>query len=92
MVACKTVGEYRRNQIKIKKFCIEEARKAKQNSAPVPTRSHSTTTTTQELSGPSRMITKQEKAKQAALFIIRLHTETTNSDIGRGDKQVSPHL
>ena len=26
MVACKTVGEYRRNQEKIRKFCLEEAR------------------------------------------------------------------
>ena len=26
MVACKTVGEYKRNQEKIKKFCLEEAK------------------------------------------------------------------
>ena len=30
MVACKTVGEYKRNQEKIRKFCLEEAKAAKQ--------------------------------------------------------------
>ena len=31
MVACKTVGEYKRNQEKIKKFCLEEkANKARE--------------------------------------------------------------
>ena len=29
MVACKTVGEYKRNQEKIKKFCLEEAKQKK---------------------------------------------------------------
>ena len=29
MVACKTVGEYKRNQEKIKKFCLEEAKQQK---------------------------------------------------------------
>ena len=29
MVACKTVSEYKRNQEKIKKFCLEEAKQQK---------------------------------------------------------------
>ena len=37
MVACKTVGEYKRNQVKIRKFCLEEARKnAKQQKSEMP--------------------------------------------------------
>ena len=37
MVACKTVGEYKRNQEKIKKFCLEEAKQKKiqERSAPI---------------------------------------------------------
>ena len=37
MVACKTVGEYKRNQEKIRKFCLEEARNnAKQQKSEMP--------------------------------------------------------
>ena len=36
MVACKTVGEYKRNQEKIRKFCLEEkAEQARQQEARV---------------------------------------------------------
>ena len=56
MVACKTIGEYRRNQEKIKKFCLEETKKAKQNSQSVAIGSHPTTNKPQEIPGPSRMI------------------------------------
>ena len=37
MVACKTVGEYKRNQEKIKKLCLEEAKQKKiqERSAPI---------------------------------------------------------
>ena len=37
MVACKTVGEYKRNQEKIKKFCLEEAKQQKVTKATQPT-------------------------------------------------------
>ena len=37
MVPCKTVGEYKRNQEKIRKFCVEEARNnAKQHKSEMP--------------------------------------------------------
>ena len=54
MVACKTIGEYRRNQEKIKKFCLEEAKQAKKSSTSAPMRSHPTTNESQEIPGPSR--------------------------------------
>ena len=37
MVACKTVGKYKRNQEKIKKFCLEEAKQQKATKAAQPT-------------------------------------------------------
>ena len=40
MVACKTVGEYKRNQEKIKKFCLEEAKQQKVTKANPPTGGH----------------------------------------------------
>ena len=40
MVACKTVGEYKRNQEKIKKFCLEEAKQQKVTKATPPTGGH----------------------------------------------------
>ena len=56
MVACKTIGKYRKNQKKIKKFCLEEAKQAKQNSASVAMGSHPTTNKPQEIPGPSGML------------------------------------
>ena len=55
MVACKTISEYRRNQEKIKKIWLEEAKQAKKSSTTVPMRSHPTTNQPQEIPGPSRM-------------------------------------
>ena len=40
MVACKTVGEYKRNQEKIKKFCLEEAKQQKETKTTPPTGGH----------------------------------------------------
>ena len=40
MVACKTVGEYKRNQEKIKKFCLEEAKQQKVTKTTPPTGEH----------------------------------------------------
>ena len=54
MVACKTIGEYRRNQEKIKKFFLKEAKQAKKSSTSAPMRSHPTTNESQEIPGPSR--------------------------------------
>ena len=56
MVACKTISEYRRNQKKMKKFCLEETKQAKQSSASVALGSHPTTNKPQEIPGPSRML------------------------------------
>ena len=38
MVACKTVGEYKRNQEKIRKFCLDEAKKQKAANQPLGTK------------------------------------------------------
>ena len=38
MVACKTVGEYKRNQEKIRKFCLDEAKKQKATNQPLGTK------------------------------------------------------
>ena len=38
MVACKTVGEYKRNQEKIRKFCLDEAKKQKDANQPLGTK------------------------------------------------------
>ena len=71
MVACKTIGEYRRNQEKIKKFCLEEAKPAKKSSTSAPMRSHPTTNEFQEIPGPSRTqsqpITSAPKRKRSDL-------------------------
>ena len=34
MVACRTVGDYKRNQEKIRKFCLEEAKAARRHNQP----------------------------------------------------------
>ena len=56
MVAWKIIGEYKRNQEKIKKFCLEEATQAKQTSIPVAMGNHPTTNKTKEIPGPSRLL------------------------------------
>ena len=54
MVACKTVGEYKRNQEKIRKFCLEEAR-------------NNTSRNQQQNQGPSaESIWTKEKVKKLA--------------------------
>ena len=59
MVACKTIGEYRRNQEKIKNFCLEEAEQAKKSSTTVAMKSHPAINVTKEIPGPSRMPEQQ---------------------------------
>ena len=58
MVACKTVVEYKRNQEKIRKFCLEEARTAKLANKPLATGISQATiqgsSNTHDLPGPSR--------------------------------------
>ena len=58
MVACKTIGEYRMNQEKIKKFCLEEAKQNTKNSKSAPMRSLPTTNESQDTPGPSRTQSK----------------------------------
>ena len=57
MVACKTVGEYKRNQEKIKKFCLEEA-KQKKMSEPTQSASKSNTNWT-----PGKVKKRRSKIK-----------------------------
>ena len=60
MAACKTVGEYKRNQEKIRKFCLEEAKAIKKaqssNQGNSPRKSHS--------DKPVQHIPQQSPAKQ----------------------------
>ena len=54
MVACKTVGEYKRNQEKIRKFCLDEAKKQKAANQPLGTkRTHEAINGTMDPSEPS---------------------------------------
>ena len=54
MVACKTVGEYKRNQEKIRKFCLDEAKKQIAASKPLGTkRTHDAINSAMDPPGPS---------------------------------------
>ena len=54
MVACKTVGEYKRNQEKILKFCLDEAKKQIAANQPLGTkRTHDAINSTMDPSEPS---------------------------------------
>ena len=54
MVASKTVGEYKRNQEKIRKFCLDEAKKQIAASKPLGTkRTHDAINSAMEPLGPS---------------------------------------
>ena len=69
MEACKTVGEYKRNQAKIQKFCLEEATKAKRNT-PLSIGSLQRTNAIQELPQPSKdnitqLANKNQKEQQS---------------------------
>ena len=55
MVACKTIGEYRRNQEKIKKFCLEEAKQNAKNDTSGPMNSLPAANNSQDIPGPSRI-------------------------------------
>ena len=57
MVACKTVGEYKRNQEKIRKFCLDEAKKQIAASKPLGTkRTHDAINSAMGPPGPSSSI------------------------------------
>ena len=84
MVACKTIGEYCRNQEKIKKFCLEEAKKAKKSSTTVPMRTHPTTNEPQEIPGPSRMPSQQTTSAPKR---TRSHFESSNKPKKRNFKK-----
>ena len=54
MVACETVGEYKRNQEKIRKFCLDEAKKQKAANQPLGTkRTHEAINSTMDPAEPS---------------------------------------
>ena len=75
MVACKTIGEYRRNQEKIKKFCLEEAKQNTKNNKSAPMRSLPTTNESQDTPGPSRT---QSKPATSAPKRTRSDLESSN--------------
>ena len=79
MVTCKTVGEYKRNQEKICKFCLEEAKKAKK--AQLPSQSNSSgkghSKRTIQPSEPQQKPTKQSskvKTKWTKEKLVKLAT------------------
>ena len=55
MVACKTIGEYRGNQEKIKKFCLEEAKQNAKNNTSGPMSNLPAANDSQDIPGPSRI-------------------------------------
>ena len=61
MVACKTVGEYKRNQEKIKKFCLEEANQKKIEERSAPTNVDNTKWTPEKV---RKTKTKNQKRQQ----------------------------
>ena len=63
MVACKTVGKYKRNQEKIKKFCLEEAKQEKATKAAQPTGGHKTQQTNFRNTRPRAQSTNWSPAK-----------------------------
>ena len=63
MVACKTVGEYKRNQEKIKKFCLEEAKQQKVTKAAQPTGGHKNQQTNFRNTRPRAQSTNWNPAK-----------------------------
>ena len=75
MVACKTIGEYRRNQEKIKKFCLEEAKQNTKNNTSGPMRNLPTTNESQDIPGPSRT---QSKPVTSAPKRTRSDLESSN--------------
>ena len=61
MVACKTVGEYKRNQEKIKKFCLEEAKQKKRSERTTSATSRNTNWTPEKV---RKVATKNQKSQQ----------------------------
>ena len=78
MVACKTVGEYKRNQEKIRKFYLEEEKAAK------------ATTWTSSLQGPSSSNTQKQQStdteKQQSTELRPKQTPTKKSTPNRKAK------
>ena len=75
MVECKTIGEYRRNQEKIKKFFLEEAKQNATNNTSGPMRSLPTTNDSRDTPGPSRI---QNKPVTSAPKRTRSDLESSN--------------
>ena len=81
MVACKTVGEYKRNQEKIKKFCLE-AKQKKIQERPAPINVDNTNWTTEKI---RKTATKNEKRQQST----RRAPTTPKRETIWGKKEVS---
>ena len=76
MVACKTVGEYKRNQEKIKKFCLEEA---KQKKMLEPTQSASKMNTNWTPDQMKKVAIKNQKRQQTIRKTLVTPKKGTNS-------------
>ena len=77
MVACETVGEYKRNQEKIRKFCLEEAKKARQQKqAPL----EPNVAIMQHQPGPSSAIQKPPQAPKRKRAEVETKTTTNTKE------------
>ena len=79
MVACKTVGEYKRNQEKIRKFCLDEAKKQKAANQPLGTkRTHEAINSTMDPAVPSSSTTNINEVSGTTKAKTR-NKESTNT-------------
>ena len=82
MVACKTAGEYKRNQEKIKKFCLEEAKQKKIQERSAPINEGNTKWTPEKI---KKTATKNQKRQQST----RRAPTTPKRETIWGKKEVS---
>ena len=80
MVACKTVGEYKRNQEKIRKFCLDEAKKQIAASKPLGTkRTHDTINSAMGPPGLSSSIANTNNASGTSNVTTRNKTSISRT-------------
>ena len=89
MVACKTVGEYKRNQEKIKQFCLEEKKRAQQAAQPGPsTSTHQTPSGDTQLDEHEKLIAlAKDKKKQQQRRRNEIQCETPTKTITTTPKE-----
>ena len=75
MAACKTVGEYKRNQEKIKKFCLEEAKQKKMSE---PTQSAAKMNTSWTLDKAKKAAINNQKRQQTTRKTLVTPKKGTN--------------